>query len=695
MPGDMSFLGRNRFAFVVIAVITALHAPLFAAGFWRDDFGILELVARRGPAEVLRLGFVDRWLGFVHDFWRPVSTLGVVAGTFVAGTTPLLWRGLSLLLAFSAVQNVARIFSETKDADRPVDPTGSESKEAGPKPARTGAIAAAAAAAVLLSPAMVEPTAWAVAGQQEFLALACFAAALAGFVRGRYSSLVWTALACGAKETGFILPGILFGAVFSFIRPEDRRRRLLLLATHVAIAAVLFGLRWNVLGGFTAAYAAGERASLAAALSSTAPLVLTGAWKAVGPGVLGLAAAGLVFAFARARVRSFGLVVAALAASAPLLAVPLVDLTPGGGYRFFVAPAFVLAIFGARALAVDCAGPRLRTVGAAILALSVLGSAIAGRSAGAAMRETIAESDRIVSGVANIEGEALLLGGVTDAVGWTFPAAEKPPFRNTARTAFPLRDGVRSTEPLLHLRPFDPGLVVVQITPHSAFATPVVPLDGADTAPAIRLRKNADLTFELVPFDPPLRALPWLRLRGPAGGTATVRLSWSHPDGHQWSAEFPFQVGPDEDAVVPLCDLAGFPTAKCTGLSVTGATAASLGPAPPLRMKLVAPIPGSALLPADLARPFVFENFPPGAKALRVTIHSAGGGMRFLAAAESASFASVDLANNALLQYMAASGLKLGESRFFLGIEAVRDLAHPDAILDRTAVASYRIAGFP
>ena len=68
--------------------------------------------------------------------------------------------------------------------------------------------------------------------------------------------------------------------------------------------------------------------------------------------------------------------------------------------------------------------------------------------------------------------------------------------------------------------------------------------------------------------------------------------------------------------------------------------------------------------------------------------------MRFLAAAEGASFASVDLANNALLQYMAVGGLKLGEDRFFLGIEAVRDLDHPDAILDRTPIASYRIAGF-
>lgn len=678
----MSRLRRAVPLLIALGAVFAARAALFDLGFWRDDFGMLERVERLGCGEAVLRGFTRRYLEFVNDFWRPVATAVYAAGAEVLGTRPFLWRLVGAALLAWGGLSAYRLLSRRAPGAR--------------------AASAAAVAALLLTPAVVEPFVWSVAGQQDLLAFAMLMAALDGFVRGSAFSPAFAALACGSKESAFVLPAVLAAALFAFVAPADRRARLRLFAVHVGVAALLFGARAYALGGLRTPYSVGSGRVddfFGGALRGAAeglPRLATAAFAAVGPTTLVFAAVGLVVAAASRRfVAVAATALAAGACAAPLVLLPLAGLEPGGGYRYFVPVGALLVVFSLRGWLGDDPSPRRARVAALCAALAAVGAWRDARYAEGVMTKTVAASARALAAVDAVPGPALLVAGAWDETQWAFPPAARPPFATPGRRAYPLRRGTDAHETLLHLRPHGDDFAVVQITGRSAFLCPPVPLDGRDAPAGLRLRPNPDASFELVPHDPPLRALPWIRLRGPRGAAASVRTSWTHPDGFEWGVELKIPVDPDVDAVVPLCDLAGFPTARCGGLSVVGATAARLGPPPPLRMRLVRPTPRQELTPLDALAPLEFEGLPEGARALRFTLHTGGGGMDFVMLGTRTTFAAISDASGGLFAMMCDAALRMAADVVYLGVEALADPALPFSVLDRTPVEAYRLAWAP
>lgn len=639
-----------------------LRAPLWDAGFLRDDYGMLAREERLGPREALVRGATERFLGFVNDFWRPTSAAAVTLTHAAVGPRPFAWRVVSFLLVLATAASLVRLA-------RRFFPDAS--------------LAALGGGALAVSfPLCAETFGWAVAGQQDLLAVALLAAAAERLAAGSFLSVGWALLAYGAKESAFVFPGLAVALALALPRDHapSRRRMLLLAAAHAAAWVLAFFVRWRVLGRLTAPYAADPSGGFLGALAAGSSALPSGVLRALGPVPLGVFGLLVLAALVHRRPRA---AVAALLAAASALAPTL--LLPGGEPRFFAV--LGLAVAGATMLLGAAAG----LPGALAVVAAAGGAAFASREPTFAFRERTDRSDAVVAAVRALPGRHVLIAELPDAFGWTFPFADLPPFAPAGREVYPQRLLQFGGTTLSHLRPRVDDSVLATFDDARCL---VVPEDAssATTLPTPTLTRRADGAYVLAEPGAPLRAIPWLRLRGPRGTKATASAAWTLPSGARRSVRVEVPLAEEHDALVPLLDAPAFPIAANASVVVEGARVATVGPPPPLAMRLRFPAPGATLTPADAARPFDIENLPAGTAGLRLTVGTAGGAAPFVVAGPILSFHAADAANGGWLWKHVATWLEQGVTDLYLGVEALADLSSPASVLDRTPYARFTLA---
>lgn len=663
----------------------AAYLPLADVGFWCDDFGIRAYLARNGFVESVTRGFTHRYFEFVFEMWRPLTVLSAAVQNELFGGQAWAYRIVSyVFLAWGG----ASLFKLVAAGDR-----------------SRWAPAAGAALLFAASPTHVECMRWPIAGQQDLQAAALALAALVAAERRGASSFLLAAAAYLTKESAYPLPAAIGALVLLRRAGASRVRDLAFVAGHGTLACAAFAVRAFVLGGFKTPYAGGGNAdAFLKTLRTAAEALPSAAMRILGPAALIVAGSGLCVLAVRRPRNTFVAAGAAVAAVLPSLLLPLGGINPNFGGRYLLSTTLVAA-WTAGAAAATFAGPRRAVAAAVVVLAAIVGVAGVPSSVATAAgigetglapafvvaRAASASAEASAERIAAVPGEALLVGGLDPYSGWIYPSSQQPPWRESLRTVYEVRPYTNFGEALMHLRPHGASFSIAQRTRKSAFLSEGPAFEPAPSGQEPRFVRRADGAFELKPAGRPMRQLSWLRLHGPSGTRAKVRAGWIHPDGEFSTVERDVELDPVRDAVVPLVDVVGAPTAKVTSLTVAGAADVRVGPPPPLAMKLIWPFDGAVLKPEDAFRPFEIANVPTNAQGLRLTVHSAGGSAIFYALGTAVSFAKVDADSRGSLIYTVDVSTALGGKDLFFGVEALEDLALPWSLLDRTEVVRIRL----
>lgn len=674
MTGDAGTAARRRAAYcglAAAAVGPCVYAAIAGLGFWRDDYPLRAFVAREGVLGAVVAGATRRYCDFTFDFWRPLTVATIAVESALFGGCAPAYRAVSYALLAWTAWSLFRLV-------RRDDP-------------RRAPAALAGAALFAASPALVESVRWAIAGQQDLWALAFGAAAAVAAVRRSPASFVASAAACLTKETAYVLPAVVAATVLS--RPSDRPRRrdLAFVLLHAALTTGIFLCRSRVLGGFRTPYATESGGAFVAAAATALAQLPAAAARVVGWPALTVGALAVAYgaaAFPRRTV--LGAAVSAVAL-APILSLPLGGATPCFGGRYFL-PLVVATAYAAGTAAAGAEGRRAKWMTAAVAIAACAGAAIRLPEEFATARSVADDTQALVAAVDRCDtppGRALLLGGVDPATAWVFPAAQSPPWRAAARTVYEIRPGAGFGEPLTHLRPLEEGISVAARTPTGIVVFDAEAESGPATKPVPRFVRGADGAVGLA-APVPLRAAGWLRLRGPAGTSATLRVGFRF-EGAEGGLERTVPLSPTVDAVVPLVDVVAAPRAVLQNLRIEGADSVVAGPPPPLALRWDWPPPDSALSFADAPRPFEFGEWPTGTEAVRLTLYTGAGAAQFVMMGRAFSLQKVAEDSGGSLIAVLAASAAVGGDDLCVGVEALADVALPWSTLDRTAVRRFRL----
>ena len=657
---------------MALAGALALRWPALRVGFLSEDFGILEGIHRRGVLDSLLLNLSSPYLDWIESFYRPVSAAVFVGEFSLFGTWAPGYHLVCLLLLLLSGLMLHRLARTLMPEAR--------------------LLPAAFLFFFLCLPVHTESTSWTVAGQLDVIALFFVTATILLAVRGSLWSLPLALLAYGSKESAFGMAAFL--PIFVRLLPAgpERKRIIALSVAHAVLGVAAFFSRRFFLGELALPYGAGTPGELVrrllGAVANFPGAVLTafGAFACALLVLLWIASLLSLRRHPRSRRETLERILlpplAFVAFSAPLLTLPLEAIRPTENARVFV-PAALAGLTVLLPLATSLATSRLLPP---LVLIASAGAALETHDLQPRFAEMSRACEETLASIRRIPGRHLLVARLPGALQWTFPAAEKPPFRKTPREVFPLRVGTERFHDVTPLRPLSEGIRVVVMRGHRAH--PIEEKDPLEPPDASAFRRDADGSIVLSAL--PLRALPMLLITPAGDAPVVVEMSLRRPDGVEEFRRLQPPFAGTSPCVLPLVDLPAWPELELRRLRVTGAADLATVANLPEPIRISDPRPGSLLRLADANRPFRLDGLPEGTQALKITMLTAGGaGLPVVI--DKTEFTFLDLVGDPGFAYVLRAGLKLSSETIYLMIEALGSAASPGLILGRTHLTPFRI----